>query len=39
MSVWNMRKGILHGNGPVSEVKQNKPTPECEVYCTECYDS
>ena len=39
MSVWDRRKEILYGNGLVVKVNQNNPTPECEVYGTECYDS
>ena len=38
MSVWDRTKKILYGNGLVGEVIQNKPTPECEVNGTECYD-
>ena len=29
MSVWDRDKESLYGNGPVDEVSQNNPTPEC----------
>ena len=39
MLVWNARKEILYGNGPVGEVDQNNPIPESEIKDIECYDS
>ena len=38
MSVWNRRKEILYVNRSVGKVIRNKPTPECDVNGTECYD-
>ena len=39
MSVWNKRKEILHSNGNVVEVNQNKPTPEYEVNDIQYYSN
>ena len=35
MPVWSIRKEVFYGNGPVGEVSQNNPTPECKVNGTE----
>ena len=38
ISVLDKRKETLYFNGLVVEVNQLKPTPECEVNGTKCYD-
>ena len=38
VSVWDRRREILYGNGLACTARQNKPTPECVVNGSECYD-